>query len=412
MSAVLELPSGQSECQAADLHVHVVRSAAELAGLAARWDALSAGVPFCSYAWHSLWWKHYADDRDWAASRSLNVVVVRNADGLIVGIAPWYVETRPLLGRTLHWLGSGEVCTDHQTILCESGYEMAVAERLADCLAPARGRAAPGDELQWDVLDIDGVLTCDAPVWYLLEALAVRGCLREDRPVPNLWCVTLPSSWEEYEKRLSKGHRHEIRRYYKRLGESAEFRHCCVESVADFDLGWSLFVDLHQRRRRSLGESGCFANPRFAGFQREFALEQLRLGNLRLAWLEINGRPAAVECIFVGERAFYLYQSGMDPEMRKYSPGRLLNATLIRETIARGLLGYDMLRGDEPYKRHWKAHALQLCRTRITRDRPRDRLRHACWRARATLARLWRAWRQPAPAHDSSGAEAGGADAD
>ena len=64
-----------------------------------------------------------------------------------------------------------------------------------------------------------------------------------------------------------------------------------VETPSDFDIAWPILVDLHQRRRQSLGELGCFASPQWAAFDRDIAAQLLAAGQLRLSWLEAAGAP-------------------------------------------------------------------------------------------------------------------------
>ena len=82
-------------------------------------------------------------------------------------------------------------------------------------------------------------------------------------------------------------------------------------------------VDLHQRRRRSLGEPGCFASQAFHDFHREVVERLLDRGQLRISWLELDGTPAAAEYHFADRTATYAYQGGVDPDRLEEEPGRL-----------------------------------------------------------------------------------------
>jgi CelD/BcsL family acetyltransferase involved in cellulose biosynthesis len=117
----------------------------------------------------------------------------------------------------------------------------------------------------------------------------------------------------------------------------------------------AILVDLHQRRWRTRGKSGCFASQRFLQFHREITARLLADNALLMNWLELDGRPIAATYDMAGAGGVYAYQSGIDPESLDDQPGRLSNLASIRRAIERGDLFYDLLRGDEPYKAHWRA---------------------------------------------------------
>jgi CelD/BcsL family acetyltransferase involved in cellulose biosynthesis len=122
----------------------------------------------------------------------------------------------------------------------------------------------------------------------------------------------------------------------------------------EFDRDWTTFIDLHQRRRQSVGDVGCFSHPKFAAFHEEVARKYLERGRLRLQHLEFDGRPIAAEYGFAGGQNLYAYQSGIEPAALDHEPGRMAAAAVIRQAIAEGVKHYDLLRGDEPYKAHWR----------------------------------------------------------
>ena len=97
-----------------------------------------------------------------------------------------------------------------------------------------------------------------------------------------------------------------------------------AESVQDVERGLEILHELHQKRRESLGDPGCFASPRFANFLALAATRFQQLGRLRLQWIELDGRPAAAEFDLSSADAVYHYQSGMDPDAAQDKPGWLM----------------------------------------------------------------------------------------
>ena len=138
-----------------------------------------------------------------------------------------------------------------------------------------------------------------------------------------------------------------------------------------------VLIDLHQRRRRSLGDPGCFASPRFTSFHREAAARLLDRGQLRLHLLELDGEPVAAEYhLQGGDGVIYAYQSGIEVAALGHAPGRLATMAILRTAIAEGFRGFDLLRGDEPYKAHWRARPRPMVEIRVFSGKPSDHLRY------------------------------------
>jgi CelD/BcsL family acetyltransferase involved in cellulose biosynthesis len=177
-----------------------------------------------------------------------------------------------------------------------------------------------------------------------------------------------------------------------------------VQSPEDFERGYAVLIDLHQKRRLMLGTPGCFASERYLNFHREFAQRMLAQHRLRLAWIEIEGRPAAVEYDFLGEQTIYNYQSGLEPELFDEQPGWLNLVCTLQWAMAHGYRTFDMLRGDEPYKASFGAKPAPLMQVRVVGHHASARLRHAAWRTQAVVKRWARTsldraaqWRKAAP---------------
>ncbi len=133
---------------------------------------------------------------------------------------------------------------------------------------------------------------------------------------------------------------------------------------------------------------------RCAAFHRE-AIERLfSHDQLQLAWLELDGRPVAAEYSLSDGHVLYAYQSGMDPAAAEHEPGGLALIATLRQAIDSGYRAVDFLRGDEPYKAHWRARPRPMQQVRILPGDWPGRLRQSMWNA-ANSAKDWlRAGRQ------------------
>ncbi|MBS0208300.1 MAG: GNAT family N-acetyltransferase [Planctomycetes bacterium] len=357
------------------LKVTCATSLETLRPLADRWNALAGGMPFRGWEWNSTWWRHYADRQ-----RQLFVLLAHDAQRQLVGIAPCFVERSMLRGRRVRFLGSGEVCSDYTSLLAAPGAEQQVADNFADWLdGPGRPH--------WDRLDLDGQSADDLAGLALAEAMRRRHHAVEIEQQGNTWRVTLPSDWAAYVASLGRSPRSKVRKLERRMEADGGFQLCEVKSMDDFYRGFNILVELHQKRREFLGEPGCFASARFTSFHADIMRQLLGKGGLRLAWIEHNRRPIAIEYCLRSPSEMYYYQGGFDPAAADENPGWLQFMASIRGSIDAGCTTYDFLRGDEPYKALWQAQPRPLMRVQVIGRDASSRLRYA---AEGTAQSAWR----------------------
>ncbi len=224
----------------------------------------------------------------------------------------------------------------------------------------------------WDLLELDGVDGEDGPVMRLLRHLEERGCSQDANPPVQTWRLALPDSWEAFLAMVSKGHRKKLRRADRELFATGRAVLRAVETCAQLEPALDTLIDLHQKRRQLLGEPGCFASIQFTNFHRDVARRLLLEGQLQMLLLDLDGKTAAVEYQIVGAGTTYIYQAGIDPQRLDEEPGHLITAATLKRAIQRGNRAVDFLRGDEPYKSHFRAE-----------PRPRDGACASCPTARS-----------------------------
>ena len=176
--------------------------------------------------------------------------------------------------------------------------------------------------------------------------------------------------------KVSKGHRRKLRRADRDLFATGRATARCVQDAGQLEKAWDELVALHQKRRQMLGEPGCFASPRFTAFHREVARSLLAAGQLQLLWLELDGRTAAIDYQMTSQGITYVYQAGIDTERLAEEPGHLITSATIKRAIAQGGCAIHFLRGDEPYKSHFRAEPRAMLSLRVVPDRPLPRLRN------------------------------------
>jgi CelD/BcsL family acetyltransferase involved in cellulose biosynthesis len=364
--------------EALGIEIRRISIAADLVSLRGDWNALARGVPFRSFEWLDSWWRFYGV----GPGKELFVLAAFDPNGALVGVAPWYLERR-VSRAVIRFLGSGEVCSDYLTILCRPGQEDRVTAALADwlCAEPCLAH----EDACWEMLELSGVDAHDATVIRLLEHLAARGKLVHRTNRSSCWRIHLPADWEGYLATLSKSHRKQIRRLERKYFRTRRARLQVVETAGELVRGWDMLAQLHQRRRQSLGDRGCFASTRFATFHQETARRLLESGNLRLVCLDVDGRTVAAEYQVLGDGVVYAYQSGIDPAALEHEPGRLITLATLKQAVAEGRQAFDFLRGDELYKAHWRAQPRATQDIRVMSNTAGARLRHNLWLAGGNL---------------------------
>jgi CelD/BcsL family acetyltransferase involved in cellulose biosynthesis len=379
------------------VQVHTLHELSELAPYRDEWDRLAGDCTFRTWNWLSTWWRHYGGDGGSATpaerrrARQLHVLMafedqppsgrtVATSERL-VGVLPCYSVWTLAHGTTLRLLGDGEVCSDHLGLLADSNCSNAVAAAMAANLS---------DDTTWALVDFPATDDDDAATAALFAALDAVDCDVSQYADNPTWAIDLPGDWEAFLALQSKSHRKQLRQAERRVLQGGRVAWHPVDDLAEFDAAWDTLVDLHQRRRKSLGEPGCFASPAWAAFHRDVAPQLLAAGRLRLSWLELDGAPAAAEYHLAGTHTTFAYQGGVDPARLEEEPGRLSNIRTIQRAMSEGHTRFDFLRGDEPYKAHWRAEPRSTWRRQATAPRLLPRLRRQTWAGARQVSKIAR----------------------
>jgi len=337
-----------------------------------RWNELAQSVPFRRWEWLETWWRHYGLEAGHSvANRQLRLLAVWDQDQL-VAIAPWYLVRTWADGRVIRSLGADEVCSDYISIPCEVGREDSVGAALAAWLT-GHAHSDRSEHCGWDLIELESVMADDRATGRVLDHLAELGNGVYPRAGLSCWRLELPPNWDDFVAQLSKSHRKQVRRAARRLTTDGAVQR--ATTVHELEQGFQILVDLHQRRWQRRGEAGCFARPRFLAFHREASARLFQAGCVELAWIELDRRPLVAEYNLLGADVMYAYQSGMDPDSLEHEPGRLGITAMVQWAIDRRLSGYDFLRGDEPYKAHWRAQRRPTLDVRVVPRHAAARLR-------------------------------------
>jgi CelD/BcsL family acetyltransferase involved in cellulose biosynthesis len=183
------------------------------------------------------------------------------------------------------------------------------------------------------------------------------------RPVAGCPYIPMTGQWMEPERCLTPRRRADLQRARRRAEQMGRVS-SEVRSPSPRELAPLLEEALRVEAAGWRGHGGTALRlDRLRGpFYRRYAAAACEEGILRIAFLRIGGRAAAmqlgVEC---GER-FWLLKVGYDEAFARCSPGTLLLSRTIRWAAERGVLSYEFLGSPEPWTRQWtsRIHACVL----------------------------------------------------
>ena len=340
------------------MNFQVYRNLQELEPLSEAWNHLveesASHVPFLRFEYLSTWWQTLGGG-EWDTA-DLNVVVARDENGDLRGIAPLFF-TRNLDNKpALMFLGSIEI-SDYLDVITRPEDLTTFVDELLDFLTQAEAPA-------WEVLDFYNFLA-DAPTLKPLEESATRLGFHFSKEVlqPSPY-LALPDDWETYLLSIKKKQRHEIRRKIRRAESAPEGVRWYIvddESTLDDEIDAFLKLMTYDHHKEA------FLTDVMRSQMHAAVHTAYQAGWLQLAFLEIGGEKAAGYLNFDFGNRIWMYNSGIDFKFNHYSPGWVLLGYLIQWSIENGYEGLDFMRGDEDYKYRFGGVDRFVERVQITR---------------------------------------------
>jgi CelD/BcsL family acetyltransferase involved in cellulose biosynthesis len=306
--------------------------------LEAEWNELlhrsTSDRVFSTWEWQCAWWEAYRPGELW-------VITCRNETGQLIGIAPWFIETHPVLGRVVRSIGCVEV-TDYLDLIVDNQYIDVVLHAFANY-------AAENHEV-FDTIDL-----CNLPEGapgqarfpQIMGEYGFEVSLKEQEVCPVIY---LPSDWETYLNSLDKKQRHELRRKLRHT-EGADEQIDWYIVGKNHNIHQEIQYFLHLMAASHPNKAGFLEDPQNARFFKGIVPITHEKNWLQLSFLVINGERAAAYLNFVYKGRVLVYNSGLLPNQYGHlSPGIVLLAHNIRYAIEAGYSVFDFLRGNEVYK--------------------------------------------------------------
>lgn len=174
------------------------------------------------------------------------------------------------------------------------------------------------------------------------------------RPVKSYPSIPLDPSWREPERHLSPRRRSDLRRAQRRAEALGEVRFE-VRSPSPAELTPLLEEAFSVEEASWKGRAGtALSLDEMRGrFFRRYAAAAAAKGILRLCFLRIGGRAAAMQIAIEHASRIWLLKIGYDEELGRCSPGVLLLLESVRHAAGSGLEGYEFLGGVAPWTKVW-----------------------------------------------------------
>lgn len=311
------------------------------------WDALldnsAQKVFFLRWKWNHLWWQHYAppDSR-------LHLIVCRDAQQRLIGLAPLYLRTRRICGiayfRELIFLGMGIdlKTSEHVDVVAQLGAERTVAEAIAVCLRRSRG---------WDRLRLWQVPTESIILPHLERSLGrdTRTSVCDRAPY-----IDTSTTWATFKANFGRSMRRNVEYYPRRLFKlhpTAEFAR--VRQAGELEPAMEALVRLHQARWQAQGEPGAFGYG-FDTFLCEAMRDAFEHSRLALWTLKIDGTIEAALVGFLDNGVLHYFQKGFNPAYRNEDLGTAMLALCVRDCFDDPEIRvFDFMGGGAAYKDLW-----------------------------------------------------------
>ena len=305
------------------------------------WQRDVSATPFQSPHWVLPWFRHFGSGEVLALAARENERLDALAPMIILRDEDDPSESLGML------IGTGN--TDYLDVLATPG---AAVDQIVEQLGSA-------DCAMWDLQQ----LRASSP---LLAAPPPPNCDDEIEDHDACLILSIDGAGDELQNITSTHFRKKLR-YYRRLLEREGTLAIETPAAGTLDDLMTALFELHAARWKVKGLPGMLAADVDQSFHREVARCMLGAGALRMYAIRLNERIVAVFYGFAHHDTDYYYLSGYDPPLDKMSPGTIIVAHAIEQSVRSGAKTFDFLRGAEDYKYAWGAKDRVNKRRRLTR---------------------------------------------
>jgi CelD/BcsL family acetyltransferase involved in cellulose biosynthesis len=310
-------------------------------------DPVAAGALFeaadggCVFG-HPAWWRA-AIDAFGGGRRTIVAEAWRG--GQLVGLWPFWekrLDARELFTRIVEPVGAR--VSDYVAPLIRAGQDrIGLTSRMLSMVAAGLGAETL---LAWPKAHASA-----DPEKVIERVVRERGmlCASLDRGCP---VMTLPGSYGEFERRLSKRMRGDVRRQIRRLEAFGPVSLDVAQTREEVGERLDTLIEMHKANWIARRGRSDLEDPAAVAFLRTLA-EQLPIESLHVSEVRVAGRPVASHFGFQEAGVLRWYKPAFARDWQVYSPGKVHIALAARAHIADGGREIDFMQGEESYKFEW-----------------------------------------------------------
>jgi CelD/BcsL family acetyltransferase involved in cellulose biosynthesis len=288
------------------------------------------------------------------------ILTVRDVDGLLIGIAPFrrtMHRRRGINQAVLEYLVTWEI--DKPYIIAKNGWEEKVWAAIFTYLNQ--------NPANWNLLQLAEIpdhLAGAKIVMQLFDTPAYR-CQTEAGPDGPY--IDLTGTWARFLEKHKK-----YRRALKQLEQlDANYEVVTYNDAATISEGLAHYTAL-ERLSWKKGKTGLQRNPQHFEFYRQIVFAQAKKNRTSIHVLMNNeGRPLAAILSWLFADTLFVHHTTYDPELSKYSPGKVLMGLVLKSYMGDpALRKADLMCGFAHYYKPWADRLVTTTNVNIYRMSP------------------------------------------
>jgi len=329
--------------------VELITSLVDMANLQDEWNELwrrsVVKTPYQRWEWNYNW---IVGSRQ---ERYLYLLIARDADGNLAGIAPF--KKNPVFGifGIISFISPEVSC--YTDFLLEKGNEANIISAFISFLDNISNNLAFTVKIAEPSLSIEILkMILEENSWYEKNI-----CEYTQRLI-----IFVGDDYDKYLSGLSRKMRQEIRFETKKLGENFDVSFCFSEQNSNFDDDMKMLFGLNvlrwggEEKKSHLVHRKCY---------RAFH----RTDDVKVFSLSCDGKPVAAISALFAERTVFLEVAGFDYSFFKIDLGKVFYNYLFRWCAEHGYDQIDFSSGEEPYKFRYRPQEFAKWKIEAHRNR-------------------------------------------
>jgi|WetSurMetagenome_2_1015567.scaffolds.fasta_scaffold04968_8 hypothetical protein len=310
------------------------------------WNHLASSMKlpsvFLTWEWITTWIKHFG-------KRYNLLIIFIYKESELKAIAPLAqislrFRNKLLNAKVITLCGSLELYPDHLDIICGENDSDIYAKMVLDYFFYTYKK--------WDVMYLP-YLADGGDLDNSLKSLQLKYRITRSDNIIAPYLKT-DKSFESILSGMDRKKRYNLTREIKLLLDN-NISMLKVNNDLELESGLKELFLLHKARAGNKNISSDFYKDEIISFHKEISRIFLELGWLRLYLLKKLDDNKAVSAAygFVYGQRFNYYQTGLDPDWQRFSPGKILISKILEDLHNSDTKEFDFLGGNDSYKTYW-----------------------------------------------------------